>query len=189
MVRSIIVIMFSMPLLMSCYAKKKAIESGRPYNQQINWPEQYVPEQSKFYVHNKVDIEAPAEVVWDILLQAETWPEWYEGAANVKVQNSTDGRLKEGSVFTWKTMGLDFQSTIKEYVPNERLSWESRKKSIKAYHSWLIIPNENGVTLVTDESQYGWLTFLEKTFQRKKLQRIHDIWLAEIKKKAEQASK
>jgi hypothetical protein len=82
-------------------------------------------------------------------------------------------------------MGLNFESTIEEFVPSSRLSWESRKKSIRGYHAWLIIPTADGCKVITDESQNGWLTFFEKIFQPKKLHKLHDIWLAELKKQAE----
>lgn len=82
-------------------------------------------------------------------------------------------------------MGLSFRSTIKEFEPYRLLAWESVKKSIQGYHVWLIIPTASGCRVITDESQNGWLTFLEKTFQRKKLKRLHDVWLTELKRKAE----
>lgn len=157
----------------------------RSQDYEINWPKEYKPENSSFFVHNEIQVNAPAEYIWEILMQAETWPEWYEGAEDVKVINSNDGILRDTSVFTWKTMGLGFESTIEEFIPNERLSWESNKSSIQGYHAWLIIPNENGCRLITDESQRGWLTFFEKIFQPNKLRKLHDIWLAEIKRKAE----
>ena len=150
----------------------------------IRWPEEYEPSRSKFYVHNEIEISAPPRVVWEILMQAEQWPDWYEGASGVSV--NTDNRLlQENASFQWKTMGLDFVSTIREFVPNERLSWESKKRSIRGYHAWLILPTETGCRVITDESQNGWLTFFEKLFQRKKLHGLHDVWLSELKKKAE----
>ncbi len=152
---------------------------------QINWPAEYEPSRSKFYVHNEIDINAPRQVVWDILMQAEQWPDWYEGASGVKILGSGTGLLQASSCFQWKTMGLDFVSAIREFVPNERLSWESEKRSIRGYHAWLIIPTATGCRVVTDESQNGWLTFFEKLFQRNKLRRLHDVWLTELKKKAE----
>ena len=82
-------------------------------------------------------------------------------------------------------MGLDFESAVKEFIAPSRLSWESRKKSIKGYHAWLIIPTEKGCKLITEESQHGWLTFFEKVFQPNKLRKLHDVWLNEIKIKAE----
>lgn len=155
---------------------------------QINWPDEYEPFLSKFYVHNEIEINAPPPVVWEILLQAEHWPDWYEGASGVKILYSGTSLLQANSSFQWKTMGLDFVSTIREFVPNERLSWESKKRSIRGYHAWLIIPTESGCRVVTGESQNGWLTFFEKLFQPKKLHRLHDVWLSELKKKAEAKS-
>ena len=83
----------------------------------INWPAEYEPSKAKFFVHNKIDVNAPPEVVWQLLIQAEKWPEWYEGASNVRLSGSQNGLLEDGSVFTWKTMGLNFESTIKKFVP------------------------------------------------------------------------
>lgn len=71
-------------LLCGCYSTKKSVERSLPYSTQMSWPEEYKPEESKFFVHNEIDIIAAPQVVWDILMQAETWPVWYEGAKNVK---------------------------------------------------------------------------------------------------------
>lgn len=151
----------------------------------IHWPQNYLPVSSSFFVHNEITIEAPPDVVWQLLIDAENWPQWYEGAADVNIIDPTDTVLKETSVFTWKTMGLKFTSTIKEYQPYTRLSWESVKNSIQGYHAWLIIPTPQGCKLITDESQKGWLTFFEKVFQPNKLRKLHDKWLSTIKSKAE----
>jgi uncharacterized protein YndB with AHSA1/START domain len=151
----------------------------------IHWPKEYEPAVSRFFVHNEIEINAPAEIIWQLLLEAEAWPTWYEGARAVDVLNVPT--LEDRAVFTWKTMGLQFESTIKEFEAPYRLSWESRKKSIQGYHAWLLIPTPRGCRVITDESQNGWLTALEKTFQRKKLQRLHDVWLAALKQRAEAA--
>ncbi len=182
----VLTILLSLALLFSCTSSKKKVAASQPYPSQINWPDEYEPVTAGFFVHNEIDINASPETVWEILLQAETWPDWYEGASNVNVINSDSGLLTKDATFTWKTMGLEFESTIKEFEPNSRLSWESVKKSIQGYHAWLIIPSDNGCTLVTEESQHGFLTFLEKTFQPKKLEKLHQIWLEEIKRKAEE---
>lgn len=185
MVKTITVILLGAFLGTSCYSHKKAVESGQNYSEQIDWPEGYEPSQSKFYVHNEIEIDAPPKVVWEILIDALAWENWYEGAKEVSFVNSSASSLQADAVFNWQTMGLAFQSTVTEYEPNRFLTWESKKKSIQGYHVWLIIPTESGCKVVTEESQNGWLTFLEKTFQRRKLARLHDIWLAELKKKAE----
>ena len=158
---------------------------GAQTPEKINWPSTYEPSKSKFFVHNEIEINAPPQVIWEILMDAPSWPNWYKGAKNVVLKNSNEATLKADAVFNWQTMGLKFESTIKEFIPYQRLSWESKKKIIQGYHAWLIIPTPSGCKVITEESQNGWLTFLEKTFQRKKLHRLHDAWLAEIKQKAE----
>ncbi|MEM8907640.1 MAG: SRPBCC domain-containing protein, partial [Bacteroidota bacterium] len=155
----------------------------------IHWPAEYEPGQSKFYVHNEIEIAASPEVIWEILMDAEAWPDWYKGAKNVELLDTAQTMLSDSATFKWKTMGLKFQSTIQEFVPPYRLSWESRKKSIRGYHAWLIIPQNGTCKVITDESQNGWLTFFEKIFQRKKLHRLHDVWLSTLKTKAEAQQK
>lgn len=166
-------------------------EPGNPLPQaasspeQIRWPAQYQPQDASFFVHNEVEIAAPPEVVWEILTQAEAWPQWYEGAEAVQVLGATDGVLTVSASFSWSTMGLDFTSVIKEFDPPFRLSWESRKAAIQGYHAWLIIPTPVGCKVVTDESQYGFLTLMQRIFVPNKLHQLHDRWLAKLAEKAE----
>ena len=150
------------------------------------WPKGYNPVESKFYVCNEIDIAASPEQVWKILIDAKQWDQWYKGASKVTLINPDALTLAAGDSFQWKTMGLDFISEIQAFEPNRLLAWESKKKSIRGYHAWLIIPTEAGCRVITAESQNGWLTFFEKLFQGKKLSRLHDEWLAGLKEKAEE---
>ncbi|MBX2895222.1 MAG: SRPBCC domain-containing protein [Cyclobacteriaceae bacterium] len=164
-------------------AQSQSLQQNYP----VNWPSGYEPGKSKFFVHNEIEIAAAPEKVWAILVEAVAWPNWYEGAHDVVISEGSSTALQQNSVFTWKTMGLHFTSTIKEFEPASRLSWESKKKSIQGYHAWVIIPTATGCRVITDESQNGWLTFFEKTFQGKKLKRLHDVWLTALKAKSEQS--
>lgn len=166
-------------------SREQQLADAARHDPGIRWPAEYDPADASFFVHNEIAIAAPPEAVWAVLMEAETWPEWYEGAADVRVTNRDDGRLGDGAVFTWTTMGLDFTSTILEFEPPYRLAWESEKSVIRGYHAWLVIETEGGCVLVTDESQHGFLTFFEKVFQPNKLRRLHDVWLAQIKARAE----
>lgn len=151
----------------------------------IVWPANYEPAKSKFFVQNDIEIKASPATVWAVLIDANRWQSYYKGAKNVVLRDPSHQFLQGNSIFDWETMGLKFESTIREYIPNNYLAWESQKKSIQGYHVWLIVPTPNGCKLITEESQNGWLTFFEKTFQGKKLQKLHDVWLLEIKKQAE----
>lgn len=169
----------------SCSITQKNIAAGQPYTNQIDWPEAYTPEESTFFVHNAIAIDASPQKVWQILIDAKNWERDYEGASNFSFQSPTDTVLQPGSIFNWNTMGLSFQSEIKAYQPYEFLAWESKKQSIQGYHVWKIIPQGQGCKLVTQEAQTGWLAVMEKTFQKRKLERLHDQWLAVIKAQAE----
>jgi hypothetical protein len=48
-----------------------------------------------------------------------------------------------------------------------------------------LIPSGTGSRLVTEESQHGFMTLRQKVFVPNKLHRLHDVWLAQIKKRAE----
>lgn len=150
---------------------------------QINWPERYRPEKAGFTLRNEIEIAA--QVVWDLLLQARAWPTWYEGASDVEIEGGDGETIGAGSVFRWRTMGQALTTRVVEFEPPFRLGWETRKSTLKAYHAWLLIPTERGVRVVTEESQYGLLAGLQSAFQPNKLRRLHDIWLAELRKRAE----
>lgn len=165
-----------------------AAANAKPAAERINWPEEYEPSRAAFFVHNEIEIKASPNVVWEILIDAEAWPSWYVGAENVQVKDSKNGRLKSGDVFTWKTMDLEFESYVKEYSPPHRIAWDSRKVVIQGYHAYLIIPTTSGCRVVSDESFSGFLGHMQKIFIPTKLHRLHDIFLVELKKKAEAKS-
>lgn len=164
--------------LFSGFAQQNKIEK-------INWPSAYEPSKSKFYVHNEIEINAQPEVVWYFLIDALKWQSWYKRAKDVSFITKADTVINANSIFKWETMGMEFESTIKQFETNRLLAWESKKKSIQGFHVWLIVPTDKGCKVVTDESQNGWLTFFEKTFQGRKLKKLHDVWLVELKKKSE----
>jgi uncharacterized protein YndB with AHSA1/START domain len=149
----------------------------------INWPARYGPDRSEFFVHNETDIAAPPEVVWAELVAAEAWPGWYEGAAEVRVAPA--GPLTANAEFSWRTMDQAFVSVVKEFVPPYRLGWESYKADLQGYHAWLIVPTGTGCRVITEESQFGFLTLMQKVFVPTKLSALHDRWLASLKQRAE----
>lgn len=151
----------------------------------IRWPAQYAPDEARFFVTNTIDIAAPPEVVWDILINAGQWESYYDGASDLALPVESGGLLADDTVFSWKTMGLSFTSTIEEFEPPYRLAWESRRPRLVGYHAWLIIPTDEGCRLLTEESQYGFLATMEGIFIPNKLHRRHDMWLEAIRERAE----
>lgn len=160
--------------------------SGQAAADRIDWPRQYEPPRAPFTISNRIEIDAHPQTVWDILIHAASWSDYYDGATDIRVPTD-DGRLARDTVFTWRTMDQDFTSTVTEFVPPYRLAWESRKPTIKAYHAWLIIPTDAGCVLITDESQFGLLANLQRVFLPNKLYNLHETWLGLIKDRAEAA--
>ncbi|MEO1594429.1 MAG: SRPBCC domain-containing protein [Pseudomonadota bacterium] len=175
---------FLVLLFTGCASLGEAVTRSNEAPGTINWPADYAPKEADFFVHNRIDINAPPETVWNVIVQAETWPDWYEGAFNVDVKGESEV-LDADALFTWKTMGLNFESRVTEFEPYSRLSWESKRRVIRGYHAWLLVPTETGTTLITDESQHGFLAYMQRIFTPNKLRRLHDVWLAEIKARAE----
>lgn len=151
----------------------------------IRWPEAYHPAKSAFFVHNQIDIQAPPDVVWDILIHVEDWPNWYAGATDLTVNQGDRGRVTAGSMVRWKTMGLKLDSYVREFEPPTRFAWESRKAVIQGYHAWLLSPTAGGTRVITDESFNGFLAYLQGAFIPKKLHGLHQTFLEELKRKAE----
>lgn len=179
-----LVVLFVLGPLAGCASIGERVQASKDAPGQINWPEAYDPDQATFFVHHQVDISAPPGVVWDVLIEAETWPSWYDGAENVSVLGSSDV-LESDSTFKWKTMGLNFESQVAEFEAPSSLSWESNHRFIDGYHAWLLVPNESGTTLVTDESMRGFLAYMQLIFQPNRLNRWHEQWLKDIKARAE----
>ncbi len=185
MTRQILLIAFGSILLSGCYSTKKTIAKAQPYSEKINWPEDYLPKDADFYVHNMIQVNAKPEEIWNLLVNAEDWPNWYEGMTNVKVLNSEESLLESDTKLKFSTMGQDFDAIIREYEPYQRLAWETKNEKLGAYHAWLIIPNEKGCVIVTDEVQKGKLAKLQRIFLPNKLRKLHDTWLQGFKEKAE----
>lgn len=181
----------SMPLLLSsCYSHKKAVQSSLPYSEKINWPDGYKPSESDFFIHNEIDINASPQVVWDIFINAAKWPEWHKKAEGIKLLNSPDGKLNSSSVFIWQPAGK-FTSKIKEFNPPYNIAWygETDNKNMTIYNAWMIIPTKEGCKVVSDESQNGPKTKLEKIFAPNMVRKDIKGWLIRLKELSEKQSK
>ena len=67
------------------------IEDIQHRSAHIHWPEGIVPEQADLFAHNDIVIAAPPAKIWEHLVHAAAWPDWYVNARNVTV--NAPGRL------------------------------------------------------------------------------------------------
>lgn len=103
----------------------------------------------------------------------------------MQILNQKDNCLLAGTKFTWRTFGANLSSEVKEYIPYQRLAWEAKGMGILAYHAWLIIPNQNGCKVITEETQRGFVCRLQNIFMPKRTHKYHQVWLEGLKRKAE----
>jgi uncharacterized protein YndB with AHSA1/START domain len=155
-------------------------------NNKITWPATFEPSCSPVLVSNTIDINASPEKVWFWLTSATTWQEWYFNASKVKLINQQGNQLLAGSKFNWRTFGVTLQSEVKEFVPYQRLAWDAKGIGISACHAWLIIPTATGCTVLTEETQHGWLCRLGKLLLPGRMYKYHQVWLEGLKRKAEE---
>ncbi len=176
-------------LLSFRYSHKKVVQSSLPYSEKINWPEGFKPSESDFFIHNEIDIKASPQVVWDIFINAAKWPELNKKAERIKLLNSPDGKLNSSSVFLWSPAGK-FTSTIKEFKPPYNVAWlgETDNKKITIYNAWMIIPTAEGCKVISDESQNGPKTKLEKIFAPNMVRKDLHNWLIRLKEQSEKQS-
>jgi hypothetical protein len=151
---------------------------------EIRWPDHYKPQNCPVHVRNDLDMVARPEHVWAWLICAPLWPSWYINSANVTILEGSEHHLENGTQFRWKTFGVTIISTVVEYVPNERIAWTAHSFGLDVYHAWILSPSSRGCTVVTEETQHGWLARLAKILMPKRMSDFHQLWLEELERKA-----
>jgi|HubBroStandDraft_4_1064222.scaffolds.fasta_scaffold252588_1 uncharacterized protein YndB with AHSA1/START domain len=152
----------------------------------IRWPEQYAPANTAVFVSNQLEMNAPPEAVWEWLLRADLWPQWYPNSKNLTYLEPSEGPLQLGSTFRWTTFGTTIVSRVEEFVPSERIAWNAKATGVDAYHAWLIERTEKGCRVLTEETQNGWLARLGSLLMPARMGKYHQIWLERL---AQQAAK
>jgi hypothetical protein len=152
---------------------------------EIHWPAEHAPADADLFAHNELLIHASCSIVWQHLVQAQSWPEWYPNSHNVKLLNSSDGRLHQDTQFSWDTFGVHIQSHVHEFVLDSRIGWFGEGTDLDAYHTFLLLKALEGCRVVTEEVVRG----PEAVEFRKKdpnaMHRGHDLWLSSLRQISE----
>ena len=74
----------------------------------------------KLWIHR--DIEAPAETLWDLLTDLESWPGWGPTVQDVQLRG---GQLEQGATGTVTTvLGVQLGFEVTDYQEGSRWSWK-----------------------------------------------------------------
>ena len=132
----------------------------------------------------EIDIDAPREIVWQVLTAIDRWPSWNPAVGSA----SLEGALEEGSEFRWKAGPGTIVSKLEVVEAPRRLAWSGRSMGIKAFHVHTL-DERNGQTVVrTEESYEGLIARLFSGRLRKMLDRALKEGLQHLKTEAERQS-
>jgi len=159
---------------------------GAQRSNQIHWPDGFHPEQADLFAHNEIVVHASCEKIFANIVDAPVWPSWYPNSHSVTLLNSPDGKLHEGTQFSWDTFGVHIESRVHEFVPNSRLGWFGDGTGMNAYHTFLLLKTDEGCHIVTEEvvKGPGAVEFREK--QPNTMHEGHDLWLSTLKQRSEE---
>lgn len=150
----------------------------------IIWPERYAPARCAVHVRNERAMAVSAARVWAALIAAAAWPEWYPNSSAVRIDGGAQA-LSAGVHFDWRTFGVAVSSTVREFVPGERIAWDGTGLLLDVYHAWLIEPRgDGGCWVLTEETQNGLAARAQAVFMPGRMKRGHDLWLERLEARA-----
>jgi len=152
---------------------------------EIHWPAGHAPADADLFAHNELLIHASCSIVWQHLVQAQSWPEWYPNSHNVKLLNSSDGRLHQDTKFSWDTFGVHIQSHVHEFVLDSRIGWFGEGTDLDAYHTFLLLKAPEGCRVVTEEVVRGPGAVEFRKKDPNAMHRGHDLWLSSLRQISE----
>jgi uncharacterized protein YndB with AHSA1/START domain len=155
----------------------------------VIWPERFAPKTSAIYALNDIDVKAPPEVVWKLLVDAEHWSRYFPAEDQVEIV-SGESELALGTRYHRVTVGYPMSLTVTECIPNRRLAWattvDGDETGSSAYHGWVITPTDEGSHLLTEETQQGefFLDVIGRQYPGA-LYRYHQDWVERLARAAE----
>ena len=130
---------------------------------------------------DEILVAAPIDTIWSIQTDVDRWPAWQPDVESAKA----DGPLGVGSVFHWRTAGLDITSTVEEVEPPRRIAWGGPAPGIVAVHVWTLAVEDQGVLVRTEESWEGPAVDAQVEALQRALDESLRNWLQNLKRAAE----
>lgn len=158
---------------------------GALRSKDIHWPEGFHPEQANMFAHNEIDIHASCTKAFANLVDAEMWPAWYPNSHNVKILTAGDGKLHDGSRFSWETFRSHTESEVHEFVPDQRLGWFGNGTGTRAYHTFFLLNTSEGCHVITEEVVKGPLAVVVRYIIPQTMHDGHELWLKTLKARSE----
>jgi uncharacterized protein YndB with AHSA1/START domain len=111
-----------------------------------------------------IDIDAPLERVWEVLVDVERWPDW--SPSMTSVERLEPGMFRPGSTARIKQPRLPLAVwRVTELVPQRSFTWSTHSRGVTTVARHTVSAREEGGTRALGEvDQYGPLALLAKVF-------------------------
>ena len=106
-------------------------------------------------VHTEIDIPAPVDQVWSVLMNIDVYPHWNT------VMEPLTGELKEGETLVYRFhqaegQAYEVSSNVKQIVKNSLLNQAGGVPAILTYnHRYELVAIENGTRVIIHEDYRG----------------------------------
>jgi hypothetical protein len=133
------------------------------------------------YAEGRIEVDAPRDVVWAVLVGFADWPTWNAGVTAVEYA----GPLEPGALFRWKAGPGTIRSRVAEVDAPRAVAWTGKTVGIRAEHAWQLEETAGRTVVTTQEAWHGLVVrFLRRSLQST-LQRSTDDGLVALKAEAE----
>ena len=129
----------------------------------------------------QIQIDAPPEVVFEILSDLSGWPSWNSDVRSISVS----GPVQPETRFRWKAGGATMSSRLEVVTPSSEIGWTGKAMGINAVHVFQLEGRNGGTLAKSQESFRGLIPSVLKSYSRKILQRGIDGILSALKIEAE----
>ena len=133
------------------------------------------------YAEGRIEIDAPRQAVWDVLVGFADWPAWNEGVSRVQI----DGAPAVGTKFRWKSGPGTIRSVIEVFDAPGAVGWSGKTVGIRAHHAWQLTEAGGATVVTTQESWHGIVVRFLKHSIQPTLQRSIDEFLEALKAETE----
>ena len=137
---------------------------------------------------DSIEIDAPAQLVWQIFSDVERWPEWTPSVTSLVARDGTG--LAVGKRFAIKQPGMSkLVWKVTEIDSGESWTWTQRSLGVLVTARHWVIPQPDGRTLVRQQlDQRGVLGALIGRLMIKKTRRFLEQEAQGLKARSEQLS-
>jgi uncharacterized membrane protein len=141
------------------------------------------------FTEDSIEIDAPAELVWDVFSDVEHWPEWTASVTSLVGHDGPD--LAVGKRFSIKQPGMSkLIWTVTDIQPGSSWTWVQRSPGVKVSARHEITAQPGGRTLVRQQlEQRGLLGALAGRLMVGKTKRFLALEAQGLKARSEQRAR